>query len=931
MSEKKLFLLDGHALVYRAHFAFISRPLINSKGMNVSAITGFVRALWDVIKNHKPTHIAVSFDISDVTFRNDLYPAYKAQRDAMPEDIQQALPWVQKIIQAFNIPVVTADNFEADDVIGTLATQAEQEGFQVYMMTPDKDFSQLVSDNIFLYKPGRQGNDSLTMGVKDVLEQWGIESVDQVIEIQGLQGDSVDNIPGIPGIGPKTAQKLIAEYGTIENLILHSHELKGKQKERIIEFADQALLSKELAKINTEAPVKFDAKKFIIEPFNRKALEEIFKELEFRRISEDILGAAPQTKEVQGSLFDMVSTPAEQHTEDNIRTTPVDLLTDNNIKNVEHQYYLIDDKKKLETLVEVLKSLSVFCFDTETTSLDANDTELVGISFSWKSKEAWYVPCPADQKETGNILEMLKPVFENAEISKVGQNIKFDALVLKWYGIEVKGFFADTMLAHYLLEPELRHNMDYLAETYLNYKPVSIESLIGKKGVNQGSMRDVQVEDVAAYAGEDADVTWQLWQILKLELEKQELTELYNAVEEPLISVLTNMEFHGIRVDVEFLADYSQKLEKELLETEKQIYQAAGVRFNIASPKQVGEVLFDRLQVKYRWRKTKSGQYSTSEEKLQELRHEHVVIDMILNHRELAKLKSTYIDALPRMVNRKSNRVHSSFNQALASTGRLSSQNPNLQNIPIRTERGRLIRKAFVPAEGNILLAADYSQIELRLIAHMSNEEAMLEAFRLEKDIHRATAALVFNTPYEEVTAEERRRAKTVNFSIIYGAGATNLSQQLNISRSEAKALIEQYFASYTGLKKYMEDTVAFARKHGYVKTILGRKRHLRDINSRNSMMSSQAERMAINSPVQGSAADMIKLAMIRLHKAMQAHKMASKLILQVHDELVLDVVPEELEKLKPMITEAMRDALPGLNVPIVVDIGTGAHWLDAH
>ncbi len=930
MSSKKLFLLDGHALVYRAHFAFISRPLINSKGMNVSAITGFVRALWEVIRNQNPTHIAVSFDVTDKTFRNELYPEYKAQRDAMPEDIQTALPWVQKIVEAFNIPVVTSDRYEADDVIGTLAVQAADEGFEVYMMTPDKDYSQLVSDRIFIYKPGRQGNDAVIMGIPEVLEQWGIERVDQVIDIQGLQGDSVDNIPGIPGIGPKTAQKLIETYGSIENLIQHADELKGKQKERVKEFADQALLSKKLARIHTEVPVKFDAGKFAIEPFNRKQLEEIFRELEFRRLSEEILGYKPQSKEVQGSLFDLTNTHSAETAAAPTEKSP-GIHADNTLENTRHDYQAADTEPLIDELATLLRQQKAFCFDTETTSLDPHDTELVGIAFSIKPGKAWYVPCPPDREKTKEIQQKLRPALEDENIIKIGQNIKFDVLVLKWYGIEVAGYYSDTMLIHYLLEPELRHNMDYLAETYLNYKPVSIESLIGKRGASQGSMRDVPVDKVVAYAGEDADITLQLHKKLYPELKEAELLDLYNTVEEPLIKVLADMEYAGVGLNVDFLNEYSGKLEKELLDTERSIYEAAGVRFNIASPRQVGEVLFDRLKVAYRWRKTKSGQYSTSEEKLQELKNEHEVIEMILNHRELAKLKSTYVDALPRLINKRSGRIHSSFNQALAATGRLSSQNPNLQNIPIRTERGRYIRKAFIPAKDNILLAADYSQIELRLIAHMSGEEAMLEAFRQQKDIHRATASHVFNTPYDEVTAEERRRAKTVNFSIIYGAGATNLSQQLNISRSEAKSLIDQYFATYTGLKKYMDDTVAFARENGYVKTLLGRRRHLRDINSRNSMMASQAERIAINTPVQGSAADMIKLAMIAIHREMKQQALRSKLILQVHDELVFDVVPEELETLRPMVTKLMSEALPGLSVPIVVDCGTGSDWLEAH
>ncbi len=928
MSDKKLFLLDGNALVYRAHFAFISRPLINSKGVNTSAITGFVRSLWDILVHQKPSHIAVSFDISGDTFRHEWYPEYKANREAQPEDITIAMPYIRSIIEGFNIPIITKEGYEADDIIGTLSKQAEKEGFTVYMVTPDKDFGQLVSENIFLYKPSRQGNGVDIMGEKEILANWNIERIDQVIDMLGLQGDSVDNIPGIPGIGPKTASKLLEKYDTIEGLIAHAEELKGKQKERVIEFADQALLSKKLATIDTDSPVEFHEEDFRLSPLNREKLGELFKDLEFRTLSQSILGEQAQTGGQQ-DLFGGATgnTKAKKEAP---RKAPA--MADKNIKNTTHEYRLIESDEDLEDLAELLNHQTIICFDTETTGLDANEAELMGISFSIEKGKGYWVPVPYEEEGIRRILNRFKTVFENENIIKIGQNIKYDALILKWYDIELKGTYHDTMICHYLLEPEMKHSMDYLSETYLNYEPVKIQTLIGKKGISQLTMRQADPEKVRDYAAEDADITLQLHEYLFQELRNEKLEKLYLDIEEPLIKVLVDVEFAGVNLDKQYLKDYSQELQELILEQESKIYKIAGTHFNIASPKQVGEILFDRLKIPYRWRRTRTGQYSTDEDKMNELAKEHEIVADIMQHRMYSKLKSTYVDALPLMVNPKTGRIHSSFNQALAATGRLSSNNPNLQNIPIRTPEGRRIRKAFVPRDADhVLLSADYSQIELRLIAEISGDEAMLEAFQKGQDIHRATAARVYDVPYEDVTDDQRRNAKTVNFSITYGAGSTNLSRQLGIKRTEAKVLIEQYFKQYAGLKSYMDSTVDFARKNGYVETMLGRRRKLRDINSRNGMLRSGAERIAINTPIQGTAADMIKLAMIKVFDTMQAHQLRSKMILQVHDELVFDVHKSELDTLKEIVEDQMKNAIPDLKVPIIVGMGVGNDWLEAH
>ncbi len=927
MSDKRLFLLDGHALVYRAHFSFGSKPLLNSKGMNTSAVNGFTRTLWDLMQAQKPTHLAVAFDTSAPTFRHDMYEPYKANRQEQPEDIGIAIPYIVEILKAFKIPIITLDGYEADDVIGTLAKQAEAEGYTVYMVTPDKDFAQLVSKNIYLYKPSRMGNGIEVLGEADILRDWEIQRIDQVIDILGLRGDSVDNIPGIPGVGPKTAIQLLEKFDTLEGVLENAHQLKGKQRENIEKFAAQGLLSKQLATIDIQVPIQFDADVFILEPLERERLAELFAELEFRSLHKAILGEPQEENKpqgnIQGSLFGL----------EEISATPaLASIATQNIGSTPHQYHLVQDAKARQNLISLLSAVDSFCVDTETTSVDANNAELVGLAFAIRPGEAYYVPIPENQEEAKSIVQEFKSVLENEQISKVGQNIKYDIIVLKWYDVTVKGQLFDTMLAHYLIEPELRHNLNYMAETYLGYQPVSIESLIGKKGKNQGSMRDVPVEDAKEYAGEDVDITLQLKNYFEPQLKQAKLETLFYDMEVPLVQVLAELEFSGVKVDTNFLANYSEVLAKDIDRLEQQIYELAGIKFNIASPKQVGEILFDHLKIPYRWKKTASGQYSTDEEKLTEYAKEFPIADSILQHRGLSKLKSTYVDALPQLVNPKTKRIHSSFNQALTATGRLSSNNPNLQNIPIRTAEGRKVREAFIPRDENhLILAADYSQIELRIVAEISQDKAMLEAFQAGHDIHRATASLVYEVPYDTVNADQRRAAKTINFAILYGAGAHNISKQLEIKRTEAGELIEQYFRKYSGLKQYMDNSVQIAREQGYVTTLLGRRRYLRDINSKNAVVRGHAERNAMNTPIQGTAADMIKLAMINIHKAFQQRAIQSKMILQVHDELVFDVQQSELEEVKKIVVQEMQQALPNLNVPIVVETGVGKHWLEAH
>ncbi len=935
MSDKRLFLLDGHALVYRAHFAFITRPLINSKGLNTSAISGFTRTLVDLIRTEKPTHIAVAFDPPSPTFRHVMYEPYKANREEQPDDIRIAFPWIRKIVEAFRIPIVEVHGFEADDVIGTLAKKAEKEGYKVYMVTPDKDYAQLVSSNVFMYKPSRQGNGIEVLGEPEILANWQIKRVDQVIDILGLMGDSVDNIPGVPGVGEKTAIQLIEQFDSVEGVLENVAQLKGKQKERIEMYAEQAKLSKVLATIDINVPIAFEEDKLIIDPFDRDALSEIFRELEFRTMAQQILGedkpAVPTGKAApgqQGSLFEDENMPAPAKGPN----LPSHSVADLSIENTPHQYHLVTEKKEMEALAELLAGQPDICFDTETTNIDATQADLVGMSFSIKSHEAYYVPAVVEWGSPQDVVDIFKPVLENPAIVKIGQNIKYDVIVFKWYGVTVAAPYFDTMIAHYLLEPERRHGMDYLSETYLKYKPIPIEDLLGKKGKTQLNMSDLTPLEIRDYAAEDADVTLQLKEYLAPKLIEGEVLELFENIEAPLVAVLADLEFEGIRIDSEYLAVYSKELEISIAKIEQEIYKSAGIPFNIGSPKQVGDVLFERLKIPYKGAKTKTGQYSTDEDKLVEMSTEFPIVAEILNFRGLSKLKSTYVDSLPKLVNPRTGRLHSSFNQALTATGRLSSNNPNLQNIPVRTPEGARVRQAFIPRDADhVLLAADYSQIELRLIAEISNDEAMLDAFQKNLDIHLATASKVFGIPLDAVTREQRYQAKTVNFSIIYGAGATNLSRQLNIKRTEAKDLIDAYFREYQGLKNYMESIVEEARNKGYVTTLMGRRRYIREINSKSGLERSNAERIAVNTPIQGSAADMIKVAMVNIHRELKNQKLGTRMILQVHDELVFDAPKNEVETVKPIISELMRTALPKLKVPILVEIGTGNNWLEAH
>ncbi|QEC75605.1 DNA polymerase I [Mucilaginibacter ginsenosidivorax] len=934
---KKLFLLDGMALIYRAHFALSKSPRFTSGGMNTSAVMGFTNTLLDVLKKEKPTHMAVVFDTEAPTERHTDYEHYKAHREAMPEDLSKALPYVVKLILGFNIPVITSDGYEADDIIGTLAKKAEQKGYQVYCMTPDKDFAQLVSDNIRIYKPARMGNGMEILGVKEVLEKWEIERVEQVIDILGLWGDAVDNIPGIPGIGEKTAKSLIKQYGSMENIIAHSHELKGKQRENVEQFAEQGLLSKKLATILLNVPVELDEEGLEVGAPSKELLEPLFAELEFRTLGRRVFGDDFTITEfksagTQTDLFgEPVATARTTMTVD-VEDIREDFVTaSKNIDNVPHEYHLADTAEKRAELITILEKQESFCFDTETTGTDANYCELVGLSFSIKAGEAWYVPVPEDQEAAKTIVNEFKPVLENENIGKIGQNIKFDILMLKWYNVQVKGQLFDTMMAHYIIDPDTRHGMDVLSENYLGYKPVSITSLIGPKGKNQGSMRDVEIEKIKEYAAEDADITLQLKSVFEPKLKEVESEKLIHEIEHPLIYVLADIEFEGVKIDHFTLGEFSKELETDISKLEKTVYEKAGVRFNIASPKQLGEVLFEKLMLDPKAKKTKTGQYQTGEDVLLSLAAKSDIVRDILDFRQLQKLKSTYVDALPTMVNPKTGRVHTSYNQAVAATGRLSSVNPNLQNIPIRTERGREVRKAFIPRNvGHSIVSADYSQIELRIIAEISKDPNMTQAFVDNLDIHTATAANVYGIALEEVTSEQRRNAKAVNFGIIYGQSAFGLSQSLGIPRKEAADIIEQYFAQFPGIKQYMSDTMNFARENGYVCTLMGRRRYLRDINSANATVRGFAERNAINAPIQGSAADMIKIAMINIHREFINQKLDARMTMQVHDELVFDVPHDEIEIVKPIIMHNMKTAIK-TTVPIMVEIGTGLNWLEAH
>ena len=932
MSNKKLFLLDGMALIYRAHFALSKNPRFTSTGVNTSAVMGFTNTLLEVLKKEKPTHIAVVFDTDAPTERHTDFEAYKAHREAMPEDLSKALPYIFRLIEGFNIPVITKDGYEADDIIGTLAKEGEKAGFQVYCMTPDKDFAQLVSENIFIYKPARMGNEMEILGVPEVLAKWEIENVLQVIDILGLWGDAVDNIPGIPGIGEKTAKALIKQYGSMENIIANSHELKGKQRENVENFAEQGLISKKLATIILNVPIEFNEQALRLEEPSKELLEPLFAELEFRTIGKRVFGDAFSVNEGktggQQDLFGNPSASKEIENQPSLFDTPIDAK---NIDNTPHEYHLVASAEERKELIALLLQQSRISFDTETTGTDANLVDLVGLSFSIEPGKGYYIPTPQDKAETQAILEEFRPVFESENIVKIGQNIKYDMLVLKWYDINLKGELFDTMLAHYLIDPDTRHGMDVLSENYLGYTPISITSLIGAKGKGQLNMKDVPVEKVVDYAAEDADVTLQLANVFEPMLAERNANKLAAEIENPLIYVLADMEKEGVRIDADTLAAYSAQLQEEILKAELSVYEKAGLKFNLASPKQLGEVLFDHLKLDPKAKKTKTGQYQTGEDVLTALANKSDIVQDILDFRQMQKLKSTYVDALPLLVNPRTGRVHTSYNQAVAATGRLSSNNPNLQNIPIKTDRGREVRKAFIARDENhILLSADYSQIELRIIAEISKEANMLDAFLNGIDIHTATAAKVYGIGIDEVTSTQRRNAKAVNFGIIYGQSAFGLSQNLNIPRKEAAEIIEQYFTQYPGIKNYMSDTMNFARENGYVETIMGRRRYLRDINSANMTVRGYAERNAINAPIQGSAADMIKIAMINIHKDMVAQKLQSKMTMQVHDELVFDVIKSEKEAVKDIITHRMKTAIK-TEVPIEIEIGEGINWLKAH
>ncbi|MFD1771721.1 DNA polymerase I [Sphingobacterium suaedae] len=930
---KKLFLLDGMALIYRAYFALSKVPRLTSYGLNTGAIMGFTNTLLELLKNQKPTHIAVVFDTDAPTNRHIEYEAYKAHREKMPEDLAMSIPFIHRLIEGFNIPIITMDGFEADDIIGTLAKKAEKQGFTVYCMTPDKDFGQLVSDHIFIYKPARMGNGAETLGVPEILEKWEVNDVCQVIDILGLWGDAVDNIPGIPGIGEKTAKKLVQDFGSVEGIIENSHQLKGKLKENVENYATQGLISKKLATILLDVPIDLDEKALELEEPNRALLEPLFAELEFRTLGKRVFGEEFNVVEANGGhrsagQMDLFAVSLEEVTTVAV-TEPI--VPSQNIHNTPHQYILLDTEEQQRHLAGQLAQLPRFCFDTETTSLDALSADIVGMSFAFEKGTAYYIPTPADREIAQSIVDIFKPVFENAMIEKVGQNLKYDILLLSRYGVQVQGPLFDTMIAHYLIDPDTRHNMDILAENYLGYSPVSITELIGAKGKNQLNMRDVAIELVKEYAAEDADITWQLHEILKPLLLETHTLALAQQVEFPLIYVLAEIEKNGVMIDIETLRAFSLSLDEDIRRLETTIYEKAGVQFNIASPKQLGEVLFDKLGLDPKAKKTKTGQYKTGEDVLLTLAHKSDIVQDILDFRQLQKLKSTYVDALPGLISKETGLIHTSYNQAVAATGRLSSTNPNLQNIPIRTEKGREVRKAFIPrTTGHVLLSADYSQIELRLIAELSHDENMLEAFAAGHDIHRATAARVYGLSLEEVTSDQRRNAKAVNFGIIYGQSAFGLSQSLGIPRKEAATIIEQYFAQYAGIRQYMTKAVEFAKEHGYVETILKRRRYLRDINSANMTVRGFAERNAINAPIQGSAADLIKIAMIHIQQDIQNLGLRGKMIMQVHDELVFDVPQEEVEQFSAIIIDRMKNAMT-LNVPIEVEVGKGNNWLEAH
>ena len=948
MSEqKRLFLLDAYALIFRGYYAFIKNPRINSKGMDTSAILGFMNSLIDIIRREKPNHLAVAFDKGGSDYRLEMYTEYKANRDETPEAIKIAVPYIQELLKAMHIPIIEKSGFEADDLIGTLSKQAEKEGYQVFMVTPDKDFGQLVSENIFMYRPARLGNDIEIWGVKEVKAKFEVQDPLQVIDFLAMMGDAVDNIPGLPGVGEKTAKKFIAEYGSIENLLDNTHQLKGAIKDKIEANKEQGLLSKKLATILLDCPVTFDAEDFELSRPDVEKTDAIFQELEFRQLKtqfDKLFGSGKDYDEIDSNGNGDASKPAKKSApknenqfdlfgfSDDENDAPKPHSAYSTLENTTHFYQIIQGDLPVKLLIQNLTNQSSVCFDTETTGIDALNAELVGMSFSYEKGKGFYIPFPENQEEARTLAEKFRPFFENEAIEKIGQNIKYDLKVLANYGIEVKGKLFDTMIAHYLINPDMRHNMDVLSETYLKYSPKSIETLIGKKGKNQLSMRDVALEDIKEYATEDADVTLQLKDHFQPILEKVGTKKLFDEIEIPLIQVLADMEREGVNLDENFLKAMSVDMQKEIAEFENKIYEEAGEKFNLASPKQLGDILFDKLKIGgTKQKKTKTGQYATGEEVLSYLANEHQIVRDILEWRQLVKLKSTYVDALPTQVDSKTQRVHTDYMQTVAATGRLSSNNPNLQNIPIRTERGRQIRKAFIARDENYtLLSADYSQIELRIIAALSGEENMIAAFQNNEDIHRSTAAKVFNVALEEVTKEQRSNAKTVNFGIIYGVSAFGLSNQTNLSRKESADLIDAYYKTYPKLKSYMANQVDFARENGYVETISGRRRYLKDINSANAIVRGGAERNAVNAPIQGSAADIIKIAMINIHKKLKTEKWQSKMLLQVHDELVFDVHNSELEKIKPMIKHEMENAFK-MAVPLEVEVGLGRDWLEAH
>ncbi len=938
-TEKKLFLLDALALIYRAYFAFSNNPRINSKGFNTSAIFGFTNTLLEILNKEKPSHIAVVFDVEGPTQRHIEFESYKANREEMPEDLRKSIPIIVELIKAFNIEVYGISGFEADDVIGTLAIKAEKAGFTTYMMTPDKDYGQLVDANTFIYKPARLGNGAEILGAEEICKKWEIKSVSQLIDILGLMGDKADNIPGISGVGEKTAIQLIKDFGSIENILQNTHQLKGKLKEKVENNKDIAIQSKRLATIILDCPIELEEEKLAIKKLNKPALLEIFKELEFRGFAQKILNEdialnetkiieKPKQQSAQTDLFASTDLFLQASDNNSQKETAANFKT---INEVIHNYELIDSTEKIINLIALLKQHHEFCFDTETTSLNTLNAELVGFSFSVKEHEAYYLPINESKSLALEQINLFKPIFEDETKTLIGQNIKYDYQILKNYGLDIKNKLFDTMVAHFLIMPDMRHNMDILAQTYLNYTPVSISTLIGKKGSDQLSMRSVDINLIKDYAAEDADITLQLKNNFVSKLIQNDLEKLFIEVELPLIIVLANIEREGINIDVPALKEFSVQLQNDIAVVEEEIQSFAGTKFNVSSPKQVGEILFEYLKIIDKPKKTKTGQYATGEDVLSKLESLHPIVAKILDYRELVKLKNTYVDTLPELVNNTTGRIHTSFNQVVAVTGRLSSDNPNLQNIPIRTEKGRQIRKAFIPRDENhILLSADYSQIELRIVASISGDTNMCEAFRLKKDIHTATAAKVFGVNEDEVTKEMRYKSKSVNFGIIYGQGAFGLASNLNIPRKEAQDLINNYFKEYGAIKNYMDDTIEFARKNGFVKTLLGRKRWLSDINSNNATVRNYAERNAINAPIQGSAADMIKMAMINIYNELKNNNFKTKMLLQVHDELVFDVYKPELEIVKPIIEKLMREALP-LNVPIEVGIGVGLNWLEAH